>query len=254
MITRRDLVAGGLLTIAWIGATASCCAQTPRQRHSFGCMLADDEVDQYLAASATQSVASDAQRIVTHSDDREFDRALAETLDKLSTTFDVLPDFVYYNDFDGANALATTRGISRAHGTVLYGQRYLKQHLGLRVHPDVAVTAVCAHEFGHIVQYKLNLRPTLTAGQTTVKRLELHADFLAGYFSGIRKQQKPDYPAEVFASTKAAAGDNQVNHPNHHGRPEERSAAITRGFEAAYREKRNLSDAIQTGVNYVLSV
>jgi hypothetical protein len=28
-------------------------------------------------------------------------------------------------------------------------------------------------------------------------------------------------------------------------------AAIVRGFEVAYRERRNLSDAIQIGVNYV---
>jgi hypothetical protein len=33
--------------------------------------------------------------------------------------------------------------------------------------------------------------------------------------------------------------------------PDERAAAIVRGFEVAYRERRNLSDAIQIGVNYV---
>src|SRR5258708_4381311 len=31
----------------------------------------------------------------------------------------------------------------------------------------------------------------------------------------------------------------------------ERAAAIVRGFEVAYRERRNLSDAVQIGVNYV---
>jgi hypothetical protein len=32
---------------------------------------------------------------------------------------------------------------------------------------------------------------------------------------------------------------------------EKRAAAIVRGFEVAYRERRNLSDAVQIGVNYV---
>jgi predicted metalloprotease len=39
-------------------------------------------------------------------------------------------------------------------------------------HPDVAVTAICAHEYGHILQFKRGLIPRLQAGQTTVKRAE----------------------------------------------------------------------------------
>jgi hypothetical protein len=42
--------------------------------------------------------------------------------------------------------------------------------------------------------------PIHTSGQSTVRRVELHADFLAGYFAGIRKRSRESYPAEVFAA------------------------------------------------------
>ena len=54
-----------------------------------------------------------------------------------------------------------------------------------REHPDVAVSAVCAHEFGHITAIKYGLMKRLKDGQPSVKRSELHADFLAGYFAGV---------------------------------------------------------------------
>jgi predicted metalloprotease len=116
--------------------------------------------------------------------------------------------------------------------------------------PEVMATATCAHEFGHIVQYKHNLIKRLEQGQPTVKRSELHADFLAGYFAGTRKLQKPDYPAAVFATSRYVVGDFAED-KDHHGTPEERAAAVVRGFETAYRERRSFSDAIQIGQNYV---
>jgi predicted metalloprotease len=141
--------------------------------------------------------------------------------------------------------------MARVDGTVLFGQRYLKKWLAWPEQPEVAVTAVCAHEFGHILQYKLRLESILRAGQPTEKRLELHADYLAGYYAGTLKLKKPGYPAAVFATQKYSSGDWNVNSPTHHGTPDERAAAIVRGFEVAHRERHNLSDAIQIGINYV---
>jgi hypothetical protein len=216
-------------------------------------MLADDEAEQFLATSTgQQAFVTGNEPIIASSGDREFDYALAQTLSRLSDTFRILPGFAYYNDFDGPNAYATRFArMARADGTVLFGQRYLKKMLARPEHPDVAVTAVCAHEFGHILQYKLRLRPIILAGQATVKRLELNADYLAGYYAGALKLKTSNYPAEVFATQKYSAGDRNVNSVQHHGTPEERAAAIVRGFEVAYRERRNLSDAVQIGVNYV---
>jgi len=141
--------------------------------------------------------------------------------------------------------------MSHIDGTVLFGQRLLRAVLSEVEHPDVAATAICAHEFGHIVQFKRDLLPILSAGQRTVKRTELHADFLAGFFAGRRKLQKRNYPAAVFAQKQYSSGDPHVDNPDHHGRPEERAAAIVRGFETAYVDRRPLADAVQIGLRYV---
>ena len=41
-----------------------------------------------------------------------------------------------------------------------------------------------------------------------------------------------------------------IHNPAHHGTPDERAAAIVRGFEAAFQGKQSLSEAIQTSINY----
>ena len=167
-------------------------AQTARTRHTFGCMLADDEAEQFLSTSTgQQAFATGNEPIIASSGDREFDYALAQTLSRLTDTFRVLPGFAYYDDFEQPNALASSVvRMANADGTVLFGRRFLKKLLASPEHPDVAVAAVCAHEFGHILQYKLNLRPIILAGQSTTKRLELHADYLAGYYAGSLKLKK----------------------------------------------------------------
>src|SRR5262249_7869550 len=51
------------------------------------------------------------------------------------------------------------------------------------------------------LQFKRGLLPPLIDGQPTIRRCELHADFFSGYFAGVRKKDKPDYPAAVFVVT-----------------------------------------------------
>jgi hypothetical protein len=251
MLTRRQAALGGLLTIMSGHACGTCAAQVRRARTGFGCVLGEDEAEPFLAtATAAQVFISGKEPVISSTGNREFDYALAQTLSRLTDTFNVLPGFAYYDDYDGENAYATSvRRLQRADGTVLYGKRLFLSQMSLE-HPEVQITATCAHEFAHILQYKRGLT-RLDAGQRTVKRSELHADFLAGFFAGTRKLQKPDYPAAVFATDAHAGGDDDVRDKDHHGTSEERAAAVVRGFEVAYRERRSLGEAIQIGVNYV---
>jgi predicted metalloprotease len=117
--------------------------------------------------------------------------------------------------------------------------------------PDTAFSAICAHEFGHILQYKHGIDETLTEGQPTMKKLELHADFLAGYFAGLRKLEKPNFKAAVYADTQHKFGDFATGSPDHHGTPEERADAIVGGFKAAFNERRSLNEAVAVGIRYV---
>ncbi|WP_244633373.1 metalloprotease [Methylobacterium radiotolerans] len=189
------------------------------------------------------------------SGNRDLDQALAQTLSRICDTFDVLPGFAFFNEDQGPNAFASpSKRLKKADGSVVFGQQLLSKLLSAPEHPAAGIAAVCAHEFGHILQYKLNLTPRLIGADRRVKRLELHADYLAGYFSGRRKIDKPDFPAAVFANTQFAAGDNMLNNPQHHGTPEERGQAVVAGFKAAFNERKNLSDAISSGIQYVSTV
>lgn len=253
MLGRREVVLGGLLTICW-GAACPCAAQTARTSRTRGCMLNDDEAMPFLASVVEPpKQVTREQPIIPGSGDKEFDFALAQTLFRLSEVFGVVPSFAYYDDYDGPNAWATSRKkMENPDGTVLFGLRYLRGALAQREAPDIWVTSVCAHEFGHIVQYKRGIG-NLNNGQTTVKRSELHADFLAGFYAGRVKLQRPAYPAAVFAAQHYAAGNYNYQHPSFHGTPDERANAVVRGFEAAYRSRQSLNEAIQTGIKYVQS-
>jgi hypothetical protein len=253
MLTRRETVLGGALTLLW---NSCVCAQPAARRRGLGCVLAAEDAGAFLATATEAQTTFDSaeRRMIAGSGNRDFDYALAQTLSRLSDTFGVLPGFCYYDDYDGPNALATSvNRLNREHGTVLFGKRYFLRYIAAQESPEVIVTAICAHEFGHIVQFRRNIMARLNAGRPDVKRSELHADFLAGYFAGRRKLEKPDYPAAVFATNRYARGDTVMD-KNHHGTPEERAAAVVRGYETAYRERHSFSDAVEIGENYVSRV
>jgi hypothetical protein len=256
MTTRREVLFGGALVLA-VGAGVGCgCpahAQSRRTPNTLGCMLAAPDVDRVYPANAPTTMYATGQEPLLHSSgDRDFDRALANTLARGSDLLQVLPGFAFFDDHDGMNAYATDRvRMHRADGTVIFGTRLLARLMRQPEAPDACVAAVCMHEFGHILQFKLGLMNRLLAGQPTVKRAELHADYLAGYFAGHRKRERQTFPAAVFAMTQYTFGDNMVNSPQHHGTHEERGAAVVRGFEASYRNAHGLSDAIEQGIRYV---
>lgn len=254
MRTRRDIVLGGLLSVAfYLASPCTCFARPIRARRNYGCILSDEEVNQFMDdRTDSRLYITGNEPMIPRSGDKDFDFALAHTLAKASATFEILPGFAYYDDYDGLNAYATPRvRLNNTDGTVLFGQGLLKRLMGGQESPEVAVAAVCAHEFGHILQFRRGLDRVVGAGQSTVKRMELQADFFAGFFAGIRKLERPAFPAAVFAMTQFNFGDNMVKNPGHHGTPDERGAAISRGFEVAFREKRKLAEAIQFSVNYV---
>ena len=253
MFSRREVCSGGLVLL-FGSAIATCCPRhASAQNAILGCSIPEDEADSFFdRATESRLFATGNEPMIPKSGDRNFDLALAQTLAKISRVLEASPGFAYYDDYDGQNAYATPAvRLNGADGTVLFGQGFLGRLRSGPESPDVAVAAVCAHEFGHILQYKRGLDRIVGAGQPTVKRVELQADFFAGYFAGIRKLEKPSFPAAVFAMTQHAMGDNMINHPNHHGTPQQRAAAIVRGFEVAKTERKSLADAIQVSINYV---
>ena len=142
MITRRDIALGGLLTIGWLAASCGCRAHAAAAPHAFGCTLTDDEADAVFALGATPFGPGNSPTIVG-SGDRELDYALAQTLSRLTDTWNVLPGFAWFDDSAAPNAFATQRRLlSREDGSILFGRRLLERCLKAREHPDVVVSAV----------------------------------------------------------------------------------------------------------------
>ena len=260
MLTRREVVLGGALTLLF-GTGCSCGADaagaaSARTPSTYGCCLAAGDVDAvYAHGTDTRLYITGNEPMIPRSGDAAFDYALAQTLSKISDFLNVLPGFAYYDDYDGMNAYATpTVRLTKGDGTVLFGQALLQKLKAGVDHPEIAIAGVCAHEFGHILQFKTGVRDRLQKNQPTVKRTELQADFFSGFFAAKRKIEKPDYVAAVVAQAQYNFGDSQIGNPNHHGTPEERAAAVVFGFKTGFNDKKSLDEAINISTNYFASI
>jgi hypothetical protein len=185
MITRRRLLIGGLASIAAYPECSRC------QTLSEGCLIA---IDQAQALLGHEQVWVSYSSVETGSGDRDFDRALAETLVFLSDRFFVLPSFAFVNEPGSPNAFAfPTWRMGRLDGSVLFGRKMFQKVMSRPEHPEIGIVAVCAHEFGHIAQSKYGVDNRLVGSSRRTKRLELHADFLSGYFAGVKSEVAPEF-------------------------------------------------------------
>jgi hypothetical protein len=146
----------------------------------------------------------------------------------LSDQFFVLPGFAFFDEPGSANAFASpSRKLGRSDGDVLFGRKLFRKIISRRERPEIVVS-LCAHEFGHIARYKYDVYNRLVGLDRRKKRLELHADFLSGYFAGIRKLERADYLAA--------------------------SAAVVAGYRAGYDEKLKFGYALESGIRYVKQI
>lgn len=248
-------------SIADIGSSAGCMVRsTDFQQERLGALGAGDRAMNF-------TIGQEQFRVVASSGNRYFDRALAEALLHISKTFDVLPTFGFIQGGNYANALATPAPYlpedgdaplpTRKHGTVLFGDGMLAfmEQNGTE-NPVAAALAICAHEFGHIVQYNYQVDgrfviDILNEGQPTVRRGELHADFLTGYYVGVAKRRNPDTPAASIARAAHSIGDWNVDSKGHHGTPEERGAAVYEGYRHSFEMQKPFKQALVDGLVYL---
>ena len=137
-------------------------------------------------------------------------------------------------------------------GTVLMGKNLFRRLMG-GDNFGITVIAVCAHEFGHIHQMQQGYASSLSALDTTKKPIELHADFLAGFFLALRKADHPDLDIQTVGATYETIGDTAFTSPKHHGTSQERSAAISAGFDRG-RSGGTIRQAAEAGFAYVRDV
>ena len=192
------------------------------------------------------------ERTLESSGDKNVDLMLGRALVHLSSAFEVYPDFRFYDDRDGLNALAAPFSLTHGtNGTVLFGVRLFHRQIDAHPDGDIAVLGICAHEFGHIVQYFSPYYKELRKAHRTVKLVELHADFLAGYFVALRRERFPDIKLQGLGEAWEAMGDVQYNAPGHHGTAAERLQAIERGYFFGRDESGDVRSAAKLGAQYV---
>ena len=190
----------------------------------------------------------------TTTGNRVLDRSLGRALVRLSELFSERPGFGFVDDFGAPNAYATDQTLVRGTwGTVCFGQTLFSDLMDRYDDQGLAIMAVAAHEFGHIAQFRSGIDKQLLRYQHTVKRVELHADFLSGYFLGVRKRQQPSISVREAGHALYQIGDYEFNDENHHGTPDQRVAAAETGFWLGRDGIADYDQAFTSGVEYILT-
>jgi hypothetical protein len=209
-----------------------------------GCCLSLDQFNT-VHSSSSRLAAMGTPDLIPSSGDKTLDRAIGITVSRVSREFDVHPGFGFIDD--QLNAFASPEPlVPGTRGTVYFGMPLLRRQL--KVAPSgVAVMGVIAHEFGHIAQFDSGLHSRLSRGQPTVRLVELHADYLAGFYAGTRARTNKALHTDDLGDAFFSIGDTQFSNRQHHGTPSERVQALTQGFRFGKSNGGGIRDALTSG-------
>jgi hypothetical protein len=185
--------------------------------------------------------------------DRDFDRALGRAIIRLSEFFGEKPAFGIVEGEEHNNAFALRKaGPGAKFGTVGFGRTMLED-LRARDPSGMSILAIIAHEFGHIAQYRRQVMEELNAGSHSVRRSELHADFLTGCYLGRTKRREPRVSVRLAGQFMESIGDNLTESEHHHGTHQERLASVEAGFNLALETPLAFEAYFNQGKAYILA-
>ena len=113
------------------------------------------------------------------------------------------------------------------------------------------VFTILAHEYAHLYQYEKNWWSVLTRSAKTKKALELHADYLAGFYLAKRENRFPEYQPSVVVERWYELGDFRFTDREHHGTPSERVDALSSGYAQGGNFLARLHQAAVAGHQWV---
>ncbi len=176
--------------------------------------------------------------------DPQMDRAFVNEAWSLARAFGVYPNLGIFNDADGPNAFSSPQDVwgMLPDGCVVFGINLLSQEVSR--FGTTAIMGILAHEWGHSQQYKL------AGGLGSGKRPELHADFMAGWYCGLKASSlgMSSLDIDSFAKSLYEKGDTHFNSPDHHGTPDERVGAMIAGARSAGMGVARSVDAFRMGL------
>lgn len=254
--SRRSIVAGLLCGCGACGTGILTALDRARAEDGGtediqGCLVPSARIEFLGSRKPSFGNVQDLSALRRTTGNAEMDLALDRALKRLADTFHIYPGFGFVDDSDGPNAWATPRAyIKDTPGTVAFGREFFDALL--RYDPTgISVIAVVAHEFGHILQFTTGMVQRIKGGDSTVKRLELHADYMSGFYIGQLKKAHPEASFWRAGDKFRQIGTYDKQDPLFHGTPEERVAASQAGFKLAYEETTDIGAAFDRAMTYV---
>gem|GEM_PF-6979386 len=146
-------------------------------------------------------------------------REITWEIRNLETFFQVRALFRYYPDHTAPNAMAERPSrYSLYDGVVHLGVSYLNEKLSAPEFGPSVLIWTLGHEMAHVLQFRQRL-------DVTQARMELHADYLAGYYMGRQMDLgRKLSPNRVVAAMRDMGSDD-------HGSGLQRNVAFVTGLE-----------------------
>jgi len=132
-------------------------------------------------------------------------------------------------------------------GVVVFGTGLMTSEFKSPFGSGYGIPAIIGHEYAHIMQFKNGL-------PLQGKWMELHADYMAGWFTAHRGRFDARQNSMESASSFFNKGDYAFNSEGHHGTPAERIGAFMAGFQLNVQQ--NYPDAVaayRSGIDYLRS-
>ena len=178
----------------------------------------------------------------------DLDDALIVELGPITKIIPVNPGFQYIEEVS-PNAFAIPQTlIPGTNGTVLIGLKLVSFFMKSK-NGGAAVAEVCAHECGHIYQFFSEYKEHFEQSDNGSILRELHADFIAGYYMGKRKEYTADQ-VRLFSRTLFDVGTYDFADPRFHGSPALRATSMEAGYHLAVTGVA-FKDAVAKGETYV---
>jgi len=250
-ISRRAMLLGAAST-ATNQLLVSGVRATTAHLHSSGCIVCRAANMRLMRSNGIVASSDQSIEILDSSGDAATDHFLGIALRRLALTFEVSPGFGFYDDSRAPNAFATESTVfPNSNGTVLMGRILFSKLLLQSSDNGMTVIAICAHEFGHIYQLANKYCDQLKAMDVTDRPIELHADFLAGFFLARRKKDHSDLELQQVGEAFYKAGGTDFINPQHHGTSLERITAIEAGYQLGRDSSAGIDAAAKAGFEKV---
>ena len=184
------------------------------------------------------------------------DVAIQTDILELQKLYGVGAKMFLLTEANGPNAFALSRPVPEVlqrfqlpaqatpDGMVFLGVNLMTNEYRTKFGTGYAIPSIIAHEYAHILQYKLGF-------PSRGKWQELHADYLAGWYTGHRLRFVPQNLAESIEAF-FDIGDYDFNNPSHHGTPQERRNTFLAGLTLNLQSQVSSSQvAYNEGIKYL---